>query len=102
MLHDRRLMNFIRDSVVERTEWALAARADQRDVWGQLAYDVASFLELLWRGGALAGTTAAEAYGVRCDDLTNGGDYERVICMRGMVALPTGGPVAFRVIWSLA
>jgi phage tail sheath protein FI len=61
MLHDRRLLNFIADNVVERTEWALPARADEREVWRQLAHDVASFLELLWCGGALAGATAAEA-----------------------------------------
>jgi hypothetical protein len=39
-------------------------------LWAELRLDLESFLDRLWRLGALSGATAARAYTVRCDETT--------------------------------
>ncbi len=66
----RRLLLMIEEAIDEATQWAVFEPNDF--VLRQtLALSVASFLEGLWRQGALVGTTAAEAFYVKCDDTTN-------------------------------
>jgi phage tail sheath protein FI len=61
---------------------------------------VTNFLTTVWRGGALAGTTADEAFFVACDrttmtedDLANG----RLICVIGVAPVFPAEFVIFRI-----
>jgi phage tail sheath protein FI len=40
-------------------------------LWHKLTVAISSFLEAIWRKGALAGNTAAESFYVKCDATTN-------------------------------
>jgi phage tail sheath protein FI len=66
----RRLVSALRDALDAATQWAVFEPND--DATRRLMQDnIATFLDGLWRQGALAGTVAAEAYRVRCDAVNN-------------------------------
>lgn len=66
----RRLLLMIEEAVDEATQWAVFE--PHNFVLRQtLRLSISSFLETLWREGALAGSTPAEAFYVKCDDTTN-------------------------------
>ena len=46
-------------------------RAQQPGLWQRITRNVTAFLTMVWRSGALFGTTAAEAFYVKCDAETN-------------------------------
>ncbi|MCL3860424.1 phage tail sheath C-terminal domain-containing protein [Actinotalea sp. K2] len=69
-LNVRRLFNFIEESVVEGTKFAVFAPNDT-DLWARLRRSVHAFLLGLWRDGALVGATPEQAFYVRCDAETN-------------------------------
>lgn len=62
----RRLGLFIEESIDRGTRWAVFEPNDE-PLWAQLRQTVADFLHDLFRGGALQGQTAREAYFVKCD-----------------------------------
>lgn len=66
----RRLFNFIEESVVEGTRFAVFEPND-RDLWARLRRSVEAFLLGLWRDGALVGATPEQAFFVKCDEETN-------------------------------
>jgi phage tail sheath protein FI len=66
----RRLMCMIGKALATSLQWAVFEPNDWR-TRAKLALVAGSFLEELWRRGALAGASAAEAYFVRCDDANN-------------------------------
>ena len=66
----RRLMCMIEKSLATSLQWAVFEPNDWR-TRAKLALVAGSFLEELWRRGALVGDTAADAYFVRCDDAEN-------------------------------
>lgn len=66
----RRLFNYIEESVVEGTRFAIFEPNDQ-DLWKRLHRSVSSFLRGFWQDGGLAGATAEQAFYVRCDAETN-------------------------------
>jgi phage tail sheath protein FI len=66
----RRLLLMIEEAVDEATQWAVFEPHDFR-LRQTLTTSVSSFLETVWRGGALVGTTAKEAFFVKCDETTN-------------------------------
>lgn len=66
----RRLMSYIEKSVELGTQWVVFEPNDQ-DLWARVTRTVTSFLERLWREGALFGGTAAEAFYVKCDASIN-------------------------------
>jgi phage tail sheath protein FI len=58
-------------------------------LWARIRGTLESFLEQLWREGALSGSTAAQAFEVRCDEssMTQSDiDAGRVICRIGVTA----------------
>lgn len=66
----RRLMCMIAKALEASLQWAVFEPNDWR-TRAKLSLVAGSFLEELWRRGALVGGTAAEAYFVRCDDGNN-------------------------------
>jgi uncharacterized protein len=69
-LNVRRLFNYIAESIMEGTQWAVFEPNDER-LWIQLRMAATNFLTRTWREGALFGATPAEAFYVKCDSETN-------------------------------
>jgi phage tail sheath protein FI len=66
----RRLVSMIGKALGSALQWAVFEPNDWR-TRAKLALVAGSFLEELWRRGALAGARAEQAYFVRCDDSNN-------------------------------
>jgi len=66
----RRLVNFLRESIDQGTQWVVF-EPNAPDLWSKIRRNVGSFLTGLWATGALLGTTADQAFYVRCDETTN-------------------------------
>ncbi|HEX8492170.1 MAG TPA: phage tail sheath C-terminal domain-containing protein [Pyrinomonadaceae bacterium] len=66
----RRLLMMIEEAVEESTQWTVF---EPNDIYLRqtLVLAISSFLEALWERGALVGTTAEEAFFVKCDDENN-------------------------------
>lgn len=62
----RRLMSYIEKSIEIGTQWVVFEPNDSR-LWGRVTATVSSFLERLWREGALVGASATESFFVKCD-----------------------------------
>ena len=95
----RRLFLFLEESIDEGTQWVVFEPNDEA-LWALVRQTVTNFLTTVWRGGALAGTTAAEAFFVRCDrstmtddDLANG----RLVCVIGVAPVFPAEFVIFRI-----
>lgn len=69
-LNVRRLFNYISDSIMQGTQWAVFEPNDEH-LWIQLQIAVSNFLTISWRGGALFGGTPDQAFYVKCDKETN-------------------------------
>lgn len=65
----RRLLIFLRESIVRGLQWAVFERNDSV-LWGNVARAIQDFLGSQWRAGALLGSTADAAFFVRCDHTT--------------------------------
>jgi phage tail sheath protein FI len=66
----RRLVNFLRESIDQGTQWVVF-EPNAPDLWSKIRRNVGSFLTGVWATGALLGTTADQAFYVRCDETTN-------------------------------
>jgi phage tail sheath protein FI len=66
----RRLFNYVEASIERGTHWVVFEPNDQ-DLWARVRRDVSAFLRLVWRSGALFGTTPEEAFYVKCDETIN-------------------------------
>ena len=69
-LNVRRLFNYISESIMEGTQWAVFEPNDVR-LWSSLRISVSNFLTRTWREGALFGATPEQAFFVKCDAETN-------------------------------
>ncbi len=65
----RRTALFIEESLFRGVQWVVFEPNDE-PLWAQIRLNVGSFLHGLFRRGAFAGQTPAEAYFVRCDHTT--------------------------------
>ena len=65
-LNVRRLVLMIEEAVEEANQWTVF-EPNNPILRQLLSYSLNSFLNTLWRGGALAGTTPEAAYQVKCD-----------------------------------
>lgn len=65
----RRLALFVEESVSRGTTWA-AFEPNAEALWARLRLTIGSFLDHLWRQGALHGSTSKDAFFVRCDAST--------------------------------
>ncbi|MEJ3746401.1 phage tail sheath subtilisin-like domain-containing protein [Actinomycetes bacterium KLBMP 9797] len=95
----RRLFNYIEESILLGTQWAVFEPNDER-LWGTIRRNIAAFLVEEWRAGALFGSTAAEAFYVKCDRETNPSesvDRGRVVCEVGISPVKPAEFVIFRL-----
>ena len=66
----RRLFNFVSESIMQGTQWAVFEPNDA-GLWLSLRISTANFLTRIWRSGALFGATPEQAFFVKCDEETN-------------------------------
>ena len=66
----RRLFSSVEESILQGTSWIVFEPNDQI-LWRQIKRDISSFLNVIWRSGALFGKTPEEAFYVKCDEETN-------------------------------
>ena len=95
----RRLFIFIERSMQEGLAWAVF-EPNGEPLWAQIRLEVSSFLNTAWRAGALQGTTAKDAYFVKCDATTmtqNDIDNGHVNVMIGIAPVKPAEFVIFRI-----
>lgn len=72
----RRLASYLQQTLLRATRWAVFEGNDET-LWSQLRLNIGGFLHQLFRQGAFAGRTPAEAYFVKCDaDTTTQADID--------------------------
>ncbi len=95
----RRLFNYLQDSILGGTQWAVFEPNDHA-LWARIRRSIAAFLVNEWRKGALFGQTPDEAFYVRCDDETNPAeaiDAGQVTCEIGVAPVKPAEFVIFRL-----
>lgn len=65
----RRTALMVEESLYRGTKWVLFEPNDER-LWGQIRLSVGSFMQSLFRQGAFQGSSARNAYFVKCDGTT--------------------------------
>ncbi len=95
----RRLFIFLEESIEEGTQWVVFEPNDEK-LWARVRQTISQFLTGVWRSGALMGTTAEEAFFVKCDrstmtqdDIDNG----RLIVLIGVAPVKPAEFVIFRI-----
>jgi phage tail sheath protein FI len=66
----RRTLLFLRESIDEGLQWAVF-EPNEPGLWQKISRNVTAFLNVVWRSGALFGTTQQQAFYVKCDAETN-------------------------------
>lgn len=69
-LNVRRFYNYIEESVSKGTRWVVFEPNDEA-LWAKIRNILRSFLEGVWRSGALQGAKPQDAFFVKCDRETN-------------------------------
>ena len=98
-LNIRRLFNYLEESILIGTQWAVFEPNDHA-LWAKMRRTIGAFLVNEWRKGALFGTTPDEAFFVMCDDETNTAesiDAGQVICQIGVAPVKPAEFVIFRL-----
>ncbi len=95
----RRLFIFLEETIKMNTNWVVFEPNDEL-LWIRVRRTIEVFLEGVWRSGALAGSTAGEAFFVNIgpstmskDDIDNG----RLICVIGVAPVKPAEFVIFRL-----
>lgn len=95
----RRLFIFLEESIKANTNWVVFEPNDQL-LWVRVKRTIEVFLEGVWRGGALSGATAQDAFFVDIgpntmsqDDIDNG----RLVCVIGVAPVKPAEFVVFRI-----
>lgn len=95
----RRLLMFIEASIDRGLQYAVF-EPNAEPLWARVRRSISSFLTVVWRNGALEGTTAEQAFFVRCDrttmtqtDIDNG----RLICLVGVAPVKPAEFVIVRI-----
>ncbi|MEV4437560.1 phage tail sheath subtilisin-like domain-containing protein [Streptomyces sp. NPDC049577] len=95
-LNVRRYVNFLRDSIVQSTGWAVF-EPNNEQLWDAMRTAVEGFLTEQWQAGALHGRTAEEAFYVTCDRTNNSTDRGDVIASIGVAPMRPAEFVRFDV-----
>jgi len=66
----RRLMNFLSESIEQGTNFVVF-EPNSPALWQRIVRSVSGFLTIVWRDGALFGSTPQQAFFVKCDETTN-------------------------------
>ena len=96
---DRRYFNYLEASIDRGMQWAVFEPNGER-LWANVTQTVSDFLYNEWRSGALLGTTADDAYFVRCDRTTmtqNNLDNGQLVCLIGVAIIKPAEFVIFRI-----
>lgn len=95
----RRLFIFLEESIKANTNWVVFEPNDEA-LWVRVRRTIETFLEGVWRSGALVGGTAADSFFVDVgpntmtqDDIDNG----RLICVIGVAPVKPAEFVIFRI-----
>ncbi len=95
----RRLFIMVESSIEMATQWVVFEPNDHR-LWKRVARTISSFLTLLWRNGALMGTSPEQAFYVKCDEETNPAevvDAGQLIVEIGLAPVKPAEFVIFRI-----
>ncbi len=95
----RRLFIFVEHSIDNGTQWVVF-EPNSEPLWERVRRAVSSFLNQVWRNGALMGKTAEEAYFVKCDRTTmtqNDIDNGRLVVLVGIAPVKPAEFVIFRI-----
>jgi uncharacterized protein len=95
----RRLFIFLEDSLDQGTQWVVFLPNDE-PLWERVKQAVTDFLTTVWRGGALQGTKAEEAFFVKVDRTTmtqNDIDNGRLIMIIGVAPVKPAEFVIIRI-----
>ncbi len=95
----RRLFLFLRESIDEGTQWVVF-EPNTPDLWAKITRNITAFLTIVWRAGALFGTTPQEAFYVKCDEETNPPevrDLGQVVTEIGVAVVKPAEFVIFRI-----
>lgn len=95
----RRLLNFMRESIEEGTRFAVF-EPNSHPLWQRITRSVSAFLTVVWRDGALFGSTPEEAFYVKCDEGTNPPevrDLGQVVTEIGVAIVKPAEFVIFRI-----
>lgn len=98
-LNVRRLFNYLEESILLGTQWVVFEPNDDR-LWSSIRRNITAFLTEEWRRGALFGSTAAEAFYVKCDRDNNPPesiDLGQVVCEIGVAPVKPAEFVVFRL-----
>jgi phage tail sheath protein FI len=95
----RRLVNFLRESLDEGTQWVVF-EPNAPELWSKIRRNVSAFLTTVWASGALLGAAPEQAFYVRCDETTNPPevrDLGRVVAEIGVAVVKPAEFVVFRL-----
>ncbi len=92
----RRLLSFLYKSIDHGTQWAVF-EPNGPDLWARIIRNVGSFLTSVWSQGALAGTSAQEAFYIKCDAENNPPDQRASGLLVVEVGVATVFPAEFVV-----
>jgi phage tail sheath protein FI len=95
----RRLFLFLRESIDEGTQWVVF-EPNSPNLWSKITRNVTAFLTIVWRSGALFGSTPQEAFYVKCDAETNPPevrDLGQVVTEIGVAVVKPAEFVIFRI-----
>ena len=95
----RRLFLYLEESIDEGTQWVVFEPNNQL-LWARVRQTITDFLTRVWRDGALMGTTADEAFFVKCDETTmtqDDIDNGRLIVLVGVAPVKPAEFVVFRI-----
>jgi len=98
-LNVRRLFNYLEESILGGTQWAVFEPNDPA-LWARMRRTISAFLVNEWRKGALFGLTPDEAFYVKCDSETNPAeaiDAGQVLCEIGVAPVKPAEFVIFRL-----
>lgn len=95
----RRLLMFVEQSIDQGTQW-VAFEPNNESTWKVIRWSIATFLQALWRSGAVVGMKQEESYFVKCDrttmtqdDIDNG----RLVCLVGIAPIKPSEFVIIRI-----
>ena len=95
----RLYMTRLEQSLAAGIAWAVF-EPNGEALWAQVRNTIGTFLMNEWRSGALKGTSATQAYFVRCDRTTmtqNDLDNGRLVCVVGVAPVKPAEFVIFRI-----
>lgn len=98
-LNVRRLFNMVESTILEGTQWAVFEPNDV-SLWEGVKRTLGGYLHGLWQAGALFGSTADQAFFVRCDETTNTPetiDQGKLIVEVGLAPVKPAEFVIFRI-----